>query len=99
METLNREHILHTLRQNSAQLHTFGVKSLAVFGSVARGEASGQSDVDILVSFRGAVTFDRYMDLKIYLEDQLDCTVDLVIAESLHQRVKPYIQQDAVYVA
>jgi predicted nucleotidyltransferase len=42
-------------------------------------------------------TFDAYMDIKIFLEDQLECRVDLVVAEALHARVKPYVQQDAVY--
>ena len=99
MKMIKREQILQALRQDSDQLQILGVKSLAVFGSVARGEASSQSDVDILVSFQGEVTFDRYMDLKIYLEDKLDCPVDLVIAESLHQRIRPFVQQDAVYVS
>ena len=99
MGPINREDILKTLRQNSDQLESLGVKSLALFGSVARDEATAKSDVDLLVSFRSAVTFDKYMDLKIYLEDQLNCTVDLVIAEALHQRLQPYVQREALYVA
>ena len=98
METKNREHILQTLRQNSDQLQILGVKSLAIFGSVVRGEATDQSDVDILVSFDGAASFDKYMDVKIYLEDQLNCTVDLVVAEALHKRIQSYVLQEAVYV-
>jgi predicted nucleotidyltransferase len=98
MKTISREHILQILRQNSGQLQDLGVKSLAIFGSVARGEATAQSDVDVLASFEGAATFDKYMDLKIYLEDQLNCSVDLVIAEALHKRIQPYVQQEAVYV-
>lgn len=98
MKTIERERILQTLQQNSAQLQDMGVKTLAVFGSVARGEATSQSDVDILVSFEGAATFDKYMDVKIYLEDQLNCTIDLVVAEALHKRIQPYVEQEAVYV-
>jgi hypothetical protein len=41
----------------------FGVQSLALFGSVARGEDQPESDVDILVEFEGRATFDRYMEL------------------------------------
>lgn len=36
----------------------FGVRELAVFGSVARGEASATSDLDVLVDFDGTTTFD-----------------------------------------
>ncbi len=98
METLNRENVLQTLHLNSDKLQTFGVKSLAVFGSVARDDVSSQSDVDILVTFEGATTFDKYMDVKIFIEDQLNCAVDLVIAEALHKRIQPFVLQEAVYV-
>ncbi len=45
----------------------YGLKSLAVFGSVARGDDHEKSDLDILVTFEGKATFDRFMDLKLYL--------------------------------
>ncbi len=97
---MNRDEILTLLKQHKPDLTAIGVKSLAVFGSVARDEADVGSDIDILVTFRDTpVTFDAYMDLKIYLEDLLDNPVDLVIAEALHARIKPFVQQDAVYVA
>jgi predicted nucleotidyltransferase len=44
---------------------------LALFGSVARDEATAESDVDLLVEFEGGATFDRYMDLKFFLEECL----------------------------
>ena len=96
---IDKKHVIQILNQNTAQIRQMGVTSLAVFGSVARGEATAQSDVDVLVSFQEPVTFDRYMDVKMLLEDQLGYPVDLVIAESLHQRLKPYVQQEAIYVA
>jgi len=48
----------------------FGVRDLAVFGSVARGDASNASDLDVLVDFVGSATFDGYMGLKLFLEDR-----------------------------
>jgi predicted nucleotidyltransferase len=47
-----------------------GVKSLGLFGWIARGDASPHSDVDILVEF-DAPSFDHYMDLKFHLEERL----------------------------
>ena len=41
----------------------FGVRSLALFGSVARDEARPDSDVDVLVEFEGPTTFDAHMGL------------------------------------
>ena len=97
---MNRDLILTILQKHQDDLSALGVKSLAVFGSVARNEADAESDIDILVTFRDIpVTFDAYMDVRIYLEDLLKTPVDLVIAELLHSRIKPFVQQDAVYVA
>lgn len=97
---LDRDLIVTILQEHQADLLAFGVESLAVFGSVARREADTGSDIDILITFRlTPVTFDTYMDVKIYLEDLLGNTVDLVIADTLHSRIKPFVQQDAIYVA
>ena len=96
---MDRDQILSSIRQNQTTLSQLGVKRLAIFGSVARGEATSNSDIDILVTFQGSITFDRYMDLKIYLEDLLGYSVDLVISDVLHPRLKPYVEGDAVYVA
>ena len=55
----------------------FGVKSIGVFGSHARGEERVDSDVDVLVEFvEGAKTFDHFMDLKFFLEDLFACRRD-----------------------
>jgi len=48
---MERELVLQILQQNRAEIKTFGVISLALFGSVARGEARPDSDVDLLVEF------------------------------------------------
>jgi predicted nucleotidyltransferase len=96
---MKRNAILFLLRDKQAELQSLGVESLAVFGSVARDEASSGSDIDILVTFRHPITFDSYMDVKIFLEDLTNCSIDLVIADSISPRIKPLIQQDVVYVA
>jgi hypothetical protein len=48
---MKKEMIIETLRANRGLLETFHVRSLSVFGSVVRGEARPDSDVDILVEF------------------------------------------------
>jgi len=77
----------------------FGVKALGVFGSAARDEMRSDSDVDILVDFQGVATFDKYMDLKAYLETLLGTAVDLVTEEALKPRMRPLIEKDLVRVA
>ena len=77
----------------------FGVRSLALFGSVARDEARPDSDVDVLVEFEGPTTFDAHMGLLVFLEDLLACRVDVVTAKGLKPRLRPLIDRDLVRVA
>ena len=77
----------------------FGVRDLAVFGSVARGEASDASDLDVLVDFAGPATFDGYMGLKLFLEDSLGVKVDLVTRAALKPRLRERIESEARRVA
>ncbi len=95
---MKREEILQRLAAHREDLAAFGVKSLALFGSVARGEARPESDLDILVEFEDSTTFDRYMELKFFLEELLGCRVDLVTRKALKPRLRPYVEQEAVYV-
>jgi len=96
---MDKAEILRKLRERKIELHEMGVQTLALFGSVAREEATPESDVDILVSIKSPVTFDAYMDIKFYLEDLLGTPVDLIIDEALRPQVRPYVQMDAIYVA
>ena len=77
----------------------FGVRDLSVFGSVARGEASAASDLDILVDFNGPATFDGFMGLKLLLEDSLGVRVDLVTRPALKPRLRSRIEAESRRVA
>ena len=76
----------------------FGVTKLALFGSTARDEASETSDIDILVTFDGYATSKRYFGVQFYLEDCLNCPVDLVSDKALRPQLRPFIEQEAIYV-
>ncbi len=95
----NLEAIRRALADREAELDRLGVASLAVFGSVARDEAGPESDIDVLVEFRGAATLSRFMDLKSLLETTFGRRVDLVTQKSLRERLRPAIEKDAVRVA
>lgn len=95
-----RAEILATLLAHRQDMTTrFGVRSLSLFGSVARDEARADSDVDVLVEFDGPTTFDRHMGLLVYLEDLLRCRVDVVTATGLRPGRREAIEQDLVRVA
>ena len=66
---MNRQAILDRLHAEAPALREkYRVKSLAVFGSMARGDDREGSDVDILVTFEGKADFDRFMGLKLDLK-------------------------------
>lgn len=95
---IDRQTILDRIAAHAAELHLLGARSVALFGSFARGEAGEQSDVDLLVDL-DEHTFDRYMDLKLRLEDLLGRSVDLVLIDGLKPRVKSKILSEAIRAA
>jgi len=76
----------------------FGVRELAIFGSVARNETRPGSDVDVLVDFADRPTFDNYMGLKLHLEELFAAKVDLAIRSDLRPSLRPRIEQEVVHV-
>jgi uncharacterized protein len=91
--------LTQTLDQHKTDLSELGVLSLHVFGSVARDQAGPNSDVDFLVEFNRQPSFDRYMQLKIFLEDLLGVRVDLVTQPALRRELRPSVERDARRVA
>ena len=92
-----QESILEQLNQRSEELkQNFTVRSIGLFGSLARNDSDSESDVDILVDFIEP-TFDHYMDLKFYLEKLFGKSVDLVIADTVKPRLKPVIEREVIY--
>jgi len=95
---MKKDDVLSVLVRHKKNLKALGVNTLALFGSAARDEARPDSDLDFLVEFDNSPTFDQYMSVKIFLEDVLQCKVDLVTPEALKPRLKSYVERDAVYV-
>jgi uncharacterized protein len=85
-----------TVLQGQMIRSRFGIKSLSLFGSVARNEATQESDLDFIVNFDGVITFDRYMDLKIFLEDLFGKKIDLAIEDTLKPQIRQKILEDAI---
>lgn len=94
---MHRQEVLNLLSAHREELRALGARTVAVFGSVARDEATADSDVDVLVEFAGRATFDAYVDLVLFLERLLGRRVDLVTRRALHPALRNRVEQEALY--
>ncbi|WP_028351624.1 nucleotidyltransferase family protein [Bradyrhizobium murdochi] len=96
---MNRSEALETLRRSEHALRGRGVKHVALFGSVARGENRSDSDIDIMIEFdpEARVTVFDYVDIKEYIAQLFDRPVDVVNREGLKPYVRPAAMADAIY--
>ncbi|MDM7944022.1 MAG: nucleotidyltransferase family protein [Hydrogenophaga sp.] len=96
---MDRDHTLSLLKQHKPELaRRFGVRDLSLFGSTARGTARNDSDVDLLVSFEGPATSERYFGVQFFLEDLLACPVDLVTEKALRPELRAHVERDRLRV-
>jgi predicted nucleotidyltransferase len=95
---MKRQNIFQRLIQDKKALEEYGVKSLSVFGSVARGNGKETSDVDILVSFNHPLGLFAFMELKDHLERVLNSHVDLVTEQALHPCLRNRILKESIHV-
>ena len=96
---MNRNEIIQRLSEHRYDLDGFGVKSVAIFGSVAREEATPESDIDILVDFSRTGGLFEFIRLKNYLEELLEHPVDLVTSDALKPQLRQKILQEAIHAA
>jgi predicted nucleotidyltransferase len=97
---MTREEVVAVLKDRLGEIRQrFSVRSISLFGSVVRGEARHDSDIDVLVVFEGKPTFDAFMDLQFYLEDLLGARVDLVTENALRPQVRRAIEGELLNVA
>jgi predicted nucleotidyltransferase len=96
LTSLTRDQAIRCLLDAEAEIRALGVSRLALFGSVLRGDARPDSDVDILVEFSpGAKTFDRFLELSELLEKRLERRVELVTLGALSPFIGPRILTEA----
>ena len=78
----------------------YGVENMGVFGSYTRGEQTKKSDVDILVEFArdARIGLLKYVELELFLSDQLGVKVDLVAKEGLKPTLRDRVLSEVVYV-
>jgi hypothetical protein len=93
------EESLRILQSHRAELRQRGVQHAAIFGSVARGEARDDSDVDILIDLDPARSMGlfEYASLKCYVNELFQETVDVVNRKTLKPLLRDAILREAVH--
>jgi uncharacterized protein len=94
---MDRIQIIQCLADHKGDLDRFGVRSLSLFGSVARGDQRPDSDIDILVEFERVGGLFEFVRLKNYLEATLGHPVDLVTPEALKPQLRERILRESVH--
>ena len=93
---LTREQAAERLSAYEEEIRALGVDRLALFGSVLRGQAGADSDIDLLVQFApGAKSYERFLALSELLEARLGRPVELVTIEALSPVIGPRILAEA----
>jgi hypothetical protein len=99
---MDRDRVIAILRAHEPELRAAGVERLSIFGSLARGEATDASDVDVLVrltaeaSQGGFIYFGRLDALVRRLEEILGCPVDIVTEPVRAERLRANIEHEAM---
>jgi len=93
---MKRDEVLAILAAHREPLQRLGVKSLTLFGSVARDEARPDSDVDLLVEFNQQGGFFQLLQVQHYLEDILGCSVDLGTQNALREHLREPVLEDVI---
>ncbi|PWB76595.1 MAG: nucleotidyltransferase [Anaerolineales bacterium] len=94
---MEREKVIQLLKVRKRRLKKFGVRSISIFGSVARNKVGRQSDVDLLVEFEKPVGLFEFARLQMYLEEVLGRKVDLVTPEALRKELRETILREAIH--
>lgn len=91
------EHYLRVLRGHEAELRARGIASVAIFGSVARGDSTELSDLDVLIDLDPDARFGfSYFSLPRYFEDILGVRTDVVSRNAIRPYIRERILSDAV---
>ena len=95
-----KDYILSTIKTHKAELIKFGIQNIGLFGSYARDEQSGKSDIDILIDFApDKESFDNYMAVYDYFEKLFkNEKVEIVTRNGLSPHIGPKILKEVMYV-
>jgi uncharacterized protein len=96
---MKREEVIAQLRRHEADLQRLGVGHLYLFGSIARGDATADSDIDLFFDYeKGKLGLFELMDVKAFASNILGRTTDIMTRDSLHKTLRQSIEATALRV-
>ncbi len=95
---MKRDEVLSLVVAHREELERLGVKTLNLFGSVARDEARPDSDIDFLVEFDVSKGYFQLLRVQHYLEDLLGQPIDLGTEKALREHLRETVLRDAIRV-
>jgi predicted nucleotidyltransferase len=95
---VNLANVLDTLKEHEAELHKLGVLHASMFGSVSRGQAHPESDIDVLIDLdpERPIGVFQYARLKLYINELLDGAGDVVNRRKLKPMLRDNILRESV---
>jgi uncharacterized protein len=96
---MNKRDVIGVLQRNEDALRARGISHAAVFGSVARGDARPDSDIDIMIELdpQAKIGVFEYAGIKLYIEGLFEGPVDVVDREALKPTIRMPATSDAIY--
>ena len=96
----NRQKIIELIRRDAAAIRAKGVSAVYLYGSVARGEASEDSDIDIFVEYDPSAKFSLIdlIGVQHIVEDATGRATDVTTENALHPMMRTKIMAEAVHV-
>ena len=96
---MHLDDVIRIIGEHREEIADYGVISLSIFGSVARGEAGPASDIDVLVEFGVPIGLFKFVRFRDYLERLLGRRVDLTMIGALREEMREQILREAVRAA
>lgn len=97
---MTREEAIARIKPHEAELRAAGITSLALFGSVARGEARADSDVDLMceIDSNSRMGLLEFIGVQLQLADFMQNPVDLVERAAMRPRIREAAESDMVAI-
>ena len=97
---MNRTEAIDNLKRRAGAIKAMGATSLYLFGSVAKEEAGGASDIDLFIDYDPQGRFNAFdlVGIKQYLESELGVVVEITTSDGLHPMLRNDIEQSAIRV-